>query len=92
MVLISYDIADTKLRTKFSKYIKKFGYRLQFSVYEITHSGAMLSKIKLEIDNHFMKLFDECDSVIIIETSATCKISRYGNVKHDENNGAIIVY
>jgi CRISPR-associated protein Cas2 len=91
MTLISYDIADTKLRTKFSKFIKKFGYRLQFSVYEITHSANMLVKIKLEIDNHFMKLFNECDSVIIIETSKNCKISKYGNVKHDEADGVIII-
>jgi CRISPR-associated protein Cas2 len=91
MILISYDIARTKLRTKFAKYIKKFGYRLQFSVYEITHSAAMLDKIKVEIDNNFMKLFGESDSVIIIETSATCKINRYGNVKHDEADGAIVV-
>lgn len=28
MILISYDIQNDKLRTKFAKYIKKYGYRL----------------------------------------------------------------
>lgn len=32
MVIISYDISDNKLRTKFNKYIRKFGGRLQYSV------------------------------------------------------------
>jgi len=32
MVIVSYDISDDKLRTKFSKYLSKFGHRLQYSV------------------------------------------------------------
>ena len=35
MIIISYDISDTKLRTKFSKFLMKSGgIRLQYSVYE----------------------------------------------------------
>ncbi|WP_108977929.1 CRISPR-associated endonuclease Cas2 [Leptospira ryugenii] len=33
MLLISYDISDTKLRTKFAKYLKKYGERQQYSLF-----------------------------------------------------------
>ena len=37
MIVVSYDISDDKLRTKFSKYLSRFGHRLQYSVFEIYH-------------------------------------------------------
>lgn len=86
MILISYDIENTKLRTKFSKFIKKFGYRLQYSVYEITNSKNMLDNIMSEINNNFEKSFSQTDSVIIIETSKNCKISKYGYAKNDDSD------
>ena len=86
MILISYDIQNDKLRTNFSKYLKKFGYRLQYSVYEITNSKRMLANIMSEITNRYEKRFSETDSVIIIETSANCKITKWGYAKNDEND------
>ena len=38
MLLISYDISNDKVRTKFAKYLSKYGFRLQYSVFEITNS------------------------------------------------------
>ena len=35
MLIISYDISETKVRTKFSKFLQKFGRRIQLSVFEI---------------------------------------------------------
>ena len=77
MILVSYDIAGNKLRTRFSKFLRKFGYRMQFSVYKIQNSKRLLDIIKNEIDTVFEKLFGENDSVLIIETSENCKISKY---------------
>ena len=57
MILISYDIQNDKLRTKFAKYIKKYGYRLQYSVFEITNSKNVLKNIMCEIKNMFEKKF-----------------------------------
>ena len=37
MLLISYDISNDKIRTKFAKYLSKFGFRLQYSVFEISN-------------------------------------------------------
>lgn len=65
MLLISYDISNDKVRTKFAKYLSKFGFRLQYSVFEITNSETVLHNIETEIQNVYMKTFTEEDSVII---------------------------
>lgn len=90
MIIISYDIKDNKLRNKFSKFIKKFGYRLQYSVYEITNSKHMLTNIANQIKNIYEKQFDQNDSVIIIETSENCKITKFGFAKNDESDIIVI--
>lgn len=90
MILVSYDIQDDKLRAKFAKFILKFGERKQYSVYEIKNSQRILSLIKSELDFNFAKKFGEEDSVLIIETSKTCKISRYGFAKHDDSDIIVI--
>lgn len=90
MILVSYDIQDDKLRAKFAKFILKFGERKQYSVYEIKNSQRILSLVKSELDFNFAKKFGEEDSVLIIETSKTCKISRYGFAKHDDSDIIVI--
>lgn len=57
MVIVSYDISDDKLRTKFSKYLSKFGHRLQYSVFEIDNSNRILDNIVTDIKNRFEKCF-----------------------------------
>ena len=90
MIIISYDIQNNKLRTKFNKYIKRFGYRLQYSVYEIENSTKILDNIMSDITNKFEKVFGEQDSVIIFEMSNTCKITRFGYAKNDEASIIIV--
>lgn len=31
MIIISYDISNDKLRTKFAKYLSRFGHRIQYA-------------------------------------------------------------
>lgn len=90
MIIISYDISNDKLRTRFSKYLSKFGYRLQYSVFEITNSDRVLDNIEAEIKNKFEKSFSQTDSIMIFRLSNTCKIYRYGYAKNDEKNTLII--
>ena len=90
MILISYDIQNDKLRTKFAKYIKKYGYRLQYSVFEITNSKNILKNIMCEISDMFEKKFGQGDSVMIIETSEKCKITKWGFPKNEENDIILI--
>ena len=82
MIIISYDISDDKLRTKFSKYLQKFGHRIQYSVFEIDNSRKVLNNIMLGIEHNFEKKFGQSDSIIIFDLSASCKITRYGYAKN----------
>ena len=90
MILVSYDIADNKLRTRFSKFLSKFGRRLQFSVYEIKNSARILENIATEITNGFEKEFEETDSVYIFQMSNTCKITTFGYAKHEKDDFIIV--
>ena len=90
MIIISYDIQDNKLRSRFNKYIRRFGFRLQYSVYEIENSQKVLDNISADITNKFEKVFSESDSVIIFNLSNTCKITRFGYAKNDDESIIIV--
>ena len=85
MIIISYDISDTKKRNKFSKYIQKYGHRLQYSVYEIDNSEKILYNIIAEINNNFAKKFDQTDSVYIFKMSASCEVQKFGYAKNEDS-------
>lgn len=82
MLLISYDIKDNKLRTKFAKMLTKNGaIRLQYSVYEFNNSDRLLNHLKLIIDEKYSKQFGGGDSVIIFDVSEV-RLKKYGNAIH----------
>ncbi len=81
MVIISYDISDDKLRTNFSKYLSRFGHRLQYSVFEIDNSTRILNNIITDLKNKYERAFSQSDSVIIFKMSSSCEIIRYGYAK-----------
>ena len=90
MIIISYDISNDKLRNRFSNFLKKFGSRIQYSVFKIKNSKRMLDVIKEEITFNFEKKFSQMDSVIIIETSKSCKITNFGYAKNEESDILVI--
>ena len=90
MIVVSYDISDDKLRTKFSKYLSKFGHRLQQSVFEIDNSKRIVDNIVTDIKNRFEKCFTQQDSVIIFKLSSSCEVLRFGYAKNDEKDFFII--
>lgn len=90
MIVISYEISDDKLRTKFSKYLQKYGHRIQYSVFEIDNSNKVLNNIMADIKCRFEIRFSQMDSVIIFNMSSSCKITRFGYAKNDEQ-GLIII-
>ena len=55
MILVSYDIADDKLRTQFSKFLRKYGNRMQFSVYKIQNSKRLLDIISVKEQKELAK-------------------------------------
>ena len=90
MVIISYDISDTKKRTKFNKYIRKFGHMMQYSVYEINNSDKIIDNIVTDLNNRWLKEFDETDSVYIFKLSNSCKIEKFGYAKHEDEDLIVI--
>ena len=90
MIVVSYDISDDKLRTRFSKYLSKFGHRLQYSVFEIDNSPRIIDNIITDIKNKFEKKFTQQDSVIIFKMSSSCEIFRFGYAKNAEKDFFII--
>ena len=90
MVIISYDISNDKLRTKFAKYLSKSGHRLQYSVFQIENSDRILSNIVLDIENNFSKKFEQSDSVYIFKLSSSCEIKKYGYAKNEDKDIMII--
>jgi CRISPR-associated protein Cas2 len=90
MIIVTYDIANDKLRGKFSKYLSKFGYRLQYSVFKIKNSQRILKNITSEINANFGPKFKQEDSVIIFHLSKQCKQYMFGYAKNEEKEVIII--
>ncbi len=91
MILVSYDFTNDKERTKFAKFLKKFGRKVQYSVYEIKNSSRVLQNIITEIE-FYSKRFQKTDSVILIFLCEACdkKVKRYGYAKNEESD--VIVF
>ena len=84
MFIVSYDISNDKLRTKFAKYLSRFGHRLQYSVFQIDNSSRIIDNIIQDLKNNFEKKFTQEDSVMIFKLSSSCEIIRFGYAKNDE--------
>ena len=63
---------------------------MQYSVFEIKNSDRILKNIQVKIENYFGKRFQQTDSVIIFELSKSCKITKYGYAKNDDEELIII--
>jgi len=86
MLIVSYDISDDKIRGKLSKFLSKFGYRLQYSVFQIRNSDRMLNNIVSEIEGKFSRHFSQSDSVIILILSKNCRQLKFGYAKNDDKD------
>ncbi len=88
MIIISYDIADDKMRTRFAKMLTKNGaIRLQFSVYEVRNTKRIVDNITLKIEA-YSKHFSMDDSVVIFNVADNA-VTKYGNAIHRDRD---IVY
>ncbi|HOT13992.1 MAG TPA: CRISPR-associated endonuclease Cas2 [Bacteroidales bacterium] len=82
MLVVSYDIADDKLRRKFSKMLEKNGgVRLQYSVFEINNTKRMQDILRVKIESVFAEKFGGGDSIFIFETELDHAV-KYGNAIH----------
>ncbi len=90
MLIVSYDISDSKLRTRFSKFLSKFGHRLQYSMFDIKNSPRILKNIQAEIESDFSKSFTESDSILILDLSKQCKVKKYGYALNEDSDMIIV--
>ncbi len=88
MIIVSYDFTNDKKRAKFAKFLKQYGYKLQYSVYQIKNSQRILNNILEEIELVYKKTFNDTDSILIFSLCEGCqkKIKRYGSAKHYEED------
>lgn len=86
MIILSYDISNDKFRAKFSRFLEKYGHRIQYSVFEIDNSPKILDNLILQIRNRFESKFSDCDSIYIFNLSSSCEIFRFGYAQHEEND------
>lgn len=84
MLIITYDFSNNKTRSKFSNFLKKYGEKLQYSVYGIKNSKKLLNIILNEIEMVYKKSFKNTDSIMIFNLCEGCykKMVRYGSAKH----------
>lgn len=86
MIIISYDIKNDKIRTRFAKMLRSQGaIRLQFSVYEVNNTQRVIDNIKVNIVDKFSKLFSGADSVLIFD-APNAKVEKFGNAIHRDQD------
>lgn len=86
MLIVAYDFANDKKRTRFAKFLSKYGHRIQYSIFKIENSKRVLNNIINEIEHKYKKTFSSTDSIVIFETCGGCdkKIRRYGYAKNED--------
>ena len=90
MVLVSYDISDDKLRTKFARDLSKYGFRLQYSLFQINNSEHLLDNFINILENKYSSKFSQSDSVLIIRLNPNCKIDKYRYAKNEDSDYFVI--
>ncbi len=88
MLIVSYDFSNDMKRTKFAKFLSKYGHRLQYSVFKIKDSQRVLQNILIEVELKYKKHFSDSDSIVIFRICEGCKkkIKYYGYAKHDDTD------
>lgn len=85
VIIIAYDISDNRVRTRFSKFLEKYGTRVQFSVFEVRNSKRLLDIVTNGIETKFKKRFAPGDSIYIFRTNHEDTI-RYGSATLVDSN------
>jgi CRISPR-associated protein Cas2 len=93
MTLICYDISNTRTRTKLSKYLEKYGRRVQNSVFEINQPKNIIHEIKSTIKLQFTQRVKNKDSIMIIPVfpSLQKSIVRIGTKAKEEKSYVTII-
>lgn len=63
---------------------------LQYSVYEIENSERILKNIVTDLNNKWLKQFDQTDSVYIFRMSSSCQIEKNGYARNEDSDLLIV--
>ena len=90
LYVVSYDIPDTKRRTKLAKTLEDFGDRVQYSVFECILDSSLLDKMVARIKRIVL---EKDDSVRVYTICASCErvIKIIGQGKVTKNEDVYIV-
>jgi CRISPR-associated protein Cas2 len=86
MLLVVYDIQKDSLRTQFSKFLKQFGRRIQYSVFEIKNSPRIIKNIQSEMKSYYEQKFSQGDSVLVFNIPDSAEIMRFGYPVNEETD------
>lgn len=90
MIIISYDIRDDKLRSRFAKMLLSNGaIRLQYSVYEVNNTKRLTDVIAVKIEA-YSKHFTPDDSIVIFEVDHN-QVTKYGNDSQRYGCGLLLI-
>ena len=85
MLIVSYDITDDLMRSRFSRMLTKHGaIRLQYSVYEVVNTKRVIDNLYAKIES-YSKHFTLADSVVIFDVPSD-KLVKYGNAIHRDKD------
>ncbi len=92
MLIVSYDFEDDRMRTRFSKFLEKYGRRIQYSVFQLRESDRVLQNVLIEIELKYKKTFTGADSIVVFQVCEGCakKVKRYGYAKREEETVIMI--
>jgi CRISPR-associated protein Cas2 len=84
LIIVAYDIADNKLRTRLFKLLKRFGQPVQFSVFECILTDVQFDRMRAEVarlladEPNNIRYYDICEDcnrrVITIGKAVTTSI------------------
>ncbi len=88
MLIVSYDFTSDRTRSRFSRFLEKYGHRVQYSVFQIRDSKRVLQNILTEVELKYKKEFTGADSIYVFRICEGCdkKVERYGYAKHEESD------
>ena len=70
LIIVAYDVADTKRLAKIAKIMEDYGTRVQYSIFEIHADGSILNEIMRRVSNIFN---EKEDSVRLYPLCKNCE-------------------
>ncbi len=91
--LIAYDIGSDRRRLRVAKTLQSYGYRLQYSIFQVDASPVRIARLVEKLDNEIEK---QADSVLVFdlgpaEEASNTKIVRLGASVDVRPSGPIVI-